>query len=407
MKLTIRVYRLAFVFTILSVSATAQLLVPFEGRIAVNSGAPPVTADITVRLFAVPTGDNEALWEELHEGVSITVTGGMGAFSVRLGSAQPLISRVSVRIIDNAVDANGDGNISFDEARLVSGAGTWTVDEFEQSLVDMDTNGDMLLDQFELLDGRGLLLEEVLDGSSRYLEIQLSGEPPLFPRQQILFSPRVIHAEHATTARIASRLEDGVAAPSEYPVGSIMVWPGRIPLAGSPENFIPDGWLLCDGSSRRKDEYAQLYEVIRDDWTLGNPGSELFEIPDFRGLFMRGVQGTRANDDNARGVWWGEQSIGNRMAINSSRPDNGLASMQPDLIQQHTHRVVDSTGTYDSLLQSHRSEENDTISDDFEDFRGDASLITRGQMGNSRSPYDSIHETRPNNVFVHYLIKYR
>ena len=62
---------------------------------------------------------------------------------------------------------------------------------------------------------------------------------------------------------------------SSVPVGTIMAFAGV---------NIPDGWLVCDGTSYRKADYPALAAV------LGATGSgREFEVPDLRGRFLMGV----------------------------------------------------------------------------------------------------------------------
>ena len=76
-----------------------------------------------------------------------------------------------------------------------------------------------------------------------------------------------------------------------YPAGMIS------PFAGPVEN-IPTGWMLCDGSAVSRTEYANLYDAIGVCWGVGD-GSTTFNLPDLRGIFLRGVSGDSGNDTDA------------------------------------------------------------------------------------------------------------
>lgn len=77
-------------------------------------------------------------------------------------------------------------------------------------------------------------------------------------------------------------------------------------------NSIPDGWLPCDGSSVSKETFFQLYKVIGD--TFGHYSSDVFNLPDLRGRFIRG---------------WDESGI-----YDENRP---FGSFQEDAFQKHQH----------------------------------------------------------------------
>lgn len=73
------------------------------------------------------------------------------------------------------------------------------------------------------------------------------------------------------------------------PVGTIL------PFAGTA---IPDGYLLCDGSEKRRTSYPDLFSII--GFTYGDQsfllGNETFRLPDLRGKFPMG-RNTMDNND--------------------------------------------------------------------------------------------------------------
>ncbi len=70
------------------------------------------------------------------------------------------------------------------------------------------------------------------------------------------------------------------------------------PFAGTTA---PNGWLLCNGAAVSRTVYSQLYSVLGTVSGSGD-GSTTFNIPDYRGVFLRGVDGgtTRDPDSAAR-----------------------------------------------------------------------------------------------------------
>jgi len=61
---------------------------------------------------------------------------------------------------------------------------------------------------------------------------------------------------------------------------------------------VPFGWLLCDGTAVSRSTYSDLYNAILYAYGNGN-GTTTFNLPDCRGLFLRGVSGTSGNDPDA------------------------------------------------------------------------------------------------------------
>ena len=105
-----------------------------------------------------------------------------------------------------------------------------------------------------------------------------------------------------------------------FPAGMIM------PFAGPAEN-IPDGWMLCDGSEKSRSDYANLYNAIGVSWGVGN-GSTTFNLPDLRGMFLRGVSGDSRNDPDA-----GSRVV---LADKGGNTGNNVGSYQGDAIRNIT-----------------------------------------------------------------------
>ncbi|WP_175869448.1 phage tail protein [Bartonella gabonensis] len=76
---------------------------------------------------------------------------------------------------------------------------------------------------------------------------------------------------------------------------------------------IPKGWLICDGKAYSRIDYSDLFATIGTVWGEGNSVTT-FNVPDFRGLFLRGVDGGRHIDEG-----------------------RSFASVQKDLIESHQH----------------------------------------------------------------------
>ncbi|MCZ2158669.1 tail fiber protein [Bartonella sp. 220] len=86
---------------------------------------------------------------------------------------------------------------------------------------------------------------------------------------------------------------------------------------------VPAGWLLCDGQEYSRKEYAGLFAALGTTWGQGD-GWETFNVPDLRGMFLRGL-------DSAQKI------------------DKGrlLGSRQEDSFKNHTHQgKTDSAGNH-------------------------------------------------------------
>lgn len=172
-----------------------------------------------------------------------------------------------------------------------------------------------------------------------------------------------------------------------FPAGMI------IPFAGPAEN-IPDGWMLCDGSAISRTNYANLYKAIGVCWGTGD-GATTFNLPDLRGMFLRGVSGESGNDPDAD----------NRVLLtdNGGNTGNNVGSYQGDAIRNvwgtfSTSSVWPNDG--DGFVKAEITGAGGGQSGSGWDsrtatFSFDASRIV--PVGN---------DNRPKNVYVTYIIKY-
>lgn len=140
----------------------------------------------------------------------------------------------------------------------------------------------------------------------------------------------------------------------------------------------PSGFLLCDGSLVSRTTYAALYAVIGDAAGNGD-GATTFALPDVRGLFLRGVDGTANNDPDK--LTRTAQSTGGNVG-------NNVGSVQDDEFQAHSHnanRATGSGGVIGGAVPPHNG------------VAAGAGDIGMQQTGGA--------ETRPKNVYANYIIK--
>ena len=146
------------------------------------------------------------------------------------------------------------------------------------------------------------------------------------------------------------------APPPGVPVGTVIA---------SASTTTPAGYLHCNGGAISRRAYAPLHRAIGTRFGAGN-GSTTFNIPDFRGTFLRGW-------DNGRGL------------------DSGrlFGSYQADDFKAHTHRIRKrgSTGSWNQAG------------------------VTEGDAADRYFSYPATEtvggaETRPKNVAVNFYIKY-
>lgn len=190
----------------------------------------------------------------------------------------------------------------------------------------------------------------------------------------------------AALPRSANAAAASFATP-QAPVGMIF------PYAGTVENvqgLESAGFaVLCDGRSLSKARFPDLFDVIGSAW--GGDGANNFNVPDLRGLFLRGVDfspnSTAPQRENARA-----QDPGPRKELapgghRADSPQNIVGSYEDDLVGPHNHFMQSNTQVGAAT---------------------DGYAADRGLVNSSRGPIptstNSGSESRPVNAAVWYMI---
>lgn len=201
------------------------------------------------------------------------------------------------------------------------------------------------------------------------------------------------------------------SAANGVPVGAILPFGGTL-------DKVPEGWLPCDGSSVLIADYPQLYDMIGTAW--GHSGS-YFNLPDLRGLFLRGVDHGRGQDPDR----------GSRSTMHSGgNSGDNVGSYQSYTYQSHYHTASASQGSHSHGFHDTYFAENDS---EFEPEDDQPSRTGNNDQWGSGGGYDKDNthwykssttfsedaptitvtvdhnggsETRPRNANVEFIIKY-
>lgn len=156
---------------------------------------------------------------------------------------------------------------------------------------------------------------------------------------------------------------------------------GNIFPTGSVSAFAtpscPVGWIKTDGSAISRASNKCLFDTIGVTHGSGN-GSTTFNIPNYRGRFLRGTAEGSANDPDR-----GSRSA---MAAGGNVGDR-VGSTQSDLIASHSHYYVNYPGYAGA----------DANNPSRGDFGGNANGTSFSSTGGN--------ETRPENAYVLFCIK--
>jgi microcystin-dependent protein len=136
---------------------------------------------------------------------------------------------------------------------------------------------------------------------------------------------------YARSQTVNSRAETSYG----LPIGTVLPWTAQ---AGTT---LPVGWLLCDGSPYTQAAYQALYAAIgqghgngtkqKDGVTNSGLVGTAFNVPDYRGGFLRGI-------DNM-GTGAASRDFGPRGAQNVGGSASGVGSYETDSIQGHWHVI--------------------------------------------------------------------
>lgn len=181
------------------------------------------------------------------------------------------------------------------------------------------------------------------------------------------------------------------------PPGTIVAYGGNPPGAGTVG---PDGWFLCDGSAVSRTTYANLFAAIGTAY--GSSDSFTFNLPDLRGVFLRGVDFSAGKDPD---------KAGRGILKAGGNSGNNVGSLQSCATKVPTNPFVSAT---ESAAHTH----NFTLGNNNSPSsiaHADSGAFSAGATGaENQNHTHSIgvgagtggdNETRPVNVYVNYIIK--
>lgn len=188
-----------------------------------------------------------------------------------------------------------------------------------------------------------------------------------------LTSSAVTPTELGYVSGVTSAIQTQINAISATTVPS-----GQISMYGG--SSAPSGYLLCDGSAISRTTYAALFTAISTTFGVGD-GSTTFNVPDIRGIFVRGA-GTHGTLTNANGTAF----------------SGTLGTQQNDKMQGHAH-----SGNFPQVNGSHVSDAG-TGTLYGTGSTNSASIGNPSADGANGTPRTGT-ETNPANISLTYIIK--
>jgi len=153
------------------------------------------------------------------------------------------------------------------------------------------------------------------------------------------------------------------------------------PFAGTST---PSGFLYCDGSSVSRTTYANLFAAIGT--THGYVDANHFNLPDYRGRFLRGMDDATARDPDAS----------SRSAMNTNgNTGDAVGSIQSSQYASHSHTATLKTDDYGAT----------NFDDKYALNGGDGGTKRTCSAASITVSSSGGNETRPINANVRWLIK--
>jgi microcystin-dependent protein len=219
-----------------------------------------------------------------------------------------------------------------------------------------------------------------------WLDANVQGKD-LSPRVRLTASPYSFHAQLADSA---------TKVPSSVPIGTIEAY--GLDISKLPNDSI---WLPCDGREIWKGAWPEFYALAGS--TYGRAGTDSVYLPDFRCLFLRGVDGgmtgMRDGNDTLR-----DPDAGIRgMMRDGANGGNNVGSIQGDAVGPHTHEFsLNMRAGSDALNGSDPATVKDPAQgSNSANVPGPQSYVTSNGIATGTVG----QESRPKNAYVYWIIK--
>lgn len=176
-------------------------------------------------------------------------------------------------------------------------------------------------------------------------------------------------------------------------IGSIIPAGTIAPFGGGT---VPEGWLLCDGSTVSRASYDGLFAAIGTVHGEGD-GSTTFHVPDLRGRFLRG------SDDMGTGAATRDPDAASRTAANTGGATGAtVGSVQDDAVQGHHHQAYYGVGgASNNTTKMNPPNNNSGALTGFTGNLAVQAVLSDSTYGTARVTFES----RPKNANALYIIK--
>jgi|GEM_PF-1480245 len=381
-------------------SAAVPEAMNYQGYLTDDAGAPlaaaaPENRSLEFRIFTQGAG-GVPVWGEAQ-----TATVFQGNFSVILGNGVaipggPLSGAAALRqVFTEAVETEFYIEVALDENPLTPRQALTTAPFAFRAAHAADAG---TVGGFEVVGPTGFVLQDRLDP-------QLS--IPVLPASKIAADNSITAAQLAAGAVASEEIADGSVALEDLvaQVANALVPAGTVHAFAGPSNAVPAGYLFCDGAELSRAEWPELFAVIGT--THGATSGLTFNLPDYRGRFLRGDDGGSGRDENRNG----------RLAMNPGADSGdtvgtvqaGATAMPSDAFRikpnegTHSHSFPVRVPFIPGLVPYNNLGPNTVATGALFNSPGGTVAVSGGAHNHTMLGGDA--ETRPENASVNFIIR--
>ncbi len=223
-----------------------------------------------------------------------------------------------------------------------------------------------------------------------------------------------IEKTHAVINDVLKIVEEKAQAMAHIvPAGTVAAYAGEV-NDETRKQLVQAGWLVCDGTDYPAESYSALFDAIGNTYG-GDRKKGTFNVPDFRGVFLRGLDQGRKMDPKRRlGQYQGDDNRGHLHSADVGSTGEHVHSARTALDGSHRHRLNAQGYWYTTKDKLERR----SITEDVNDFQeywttengAHRHEITVEAAGTHRHTVkigeSGGAESRPKNYPVVYLIRF-
>ncbi|GEM_PF-1552597 len=194
--------------------------------------------------------------------------------------------------------------------------------------------------------------------------------------------------------------------------GTVLSFAGPVTLEVQ-QQLETAGWLICDGREVAIESYPALYQVIREIYGTGSTGN--FKLPDFRGVFLRGLDaGKQLDIERILGSYQADSYQAHIHGTEMEEAGDHTHQSSLGLAGKHDHRLEAKGYWFTSKQRNERPAMTNAV-DDNQDYRTtqtgehthSVEIAAAGKHQHLLHMSESGGaETRPKNYPVTYIIRF-